>query len=124
MDQYTITIHPAGDVGVNHWPGAGLLPHLYEQIGCSMVTPVGLGTNLTLWCDDEGLLAAAPQVNHLATKLCGLYGPLRSHLVGAVVLTGPADESGETLPLGPSAVAVLVDIFRTVNNQPMPRLVP
>ncbi len=123
MDQYTITIHPAGDVDVNRWPDAGLTPHLYEQIGCSIVTPVELGAHLTLWCDDEGLLAATPEINPLATKLCGAYGPLGSYLVGTVVLTGPADQTGETLPLGPGAVAVLGGVFAVLNDQPLPRLV-
>ena len=124
MDQYTITIHPTGRVVVNGWPGTGqLMPHLYEQIQCSVTTPIELGTQLTMWCDDEGLIAAAPELNQLATKLCALYGPLRCYLVGIVVLTGPADRTGHTLPLGPAAVAVLADILDTVADLPMPQLV-
>ena len=72
---------------------------------------------------DEGLLAAAPEINHLATKLCGLHGPLQCYLVGSVVITGPADGAGKTLPLGPCAVAVFTEFLDAIRELPMPRLV-
>lgn len=123
MDQYTITIHPAGAGVTSNWPGSNqLLTHLYAQIGCSLVTPIGLSEQLTLWCDDEGMLAVDAEINEVATKLCSVFGPVRRYLVGSVVLTGPADATGNTLPLGPAAVAVLARILDTVNDLPMPRL--
>lgn len=121
--EHTITITDTGLVIVNEWPGRGqLLTHLYEQIGCQLVSKVDLGNRLTMWCDEEAALVEQPSINPTATKLCRLYGPLQSYLLGTVVLTGGADTEHRTSPLSVQAVAVLAKILDTVAALPMPRL--
>lgn len=107
---HTLTLTTAGEIRVNNWP-LDLLQHAYREIGCSCVTTVALGASLTLWCDDEGLLASAPQANQLATSLCIFHDPLQSVLVGNVVITGGVDAEGDTHPLTPDQVAALLGVL-------------
>lgn len=119
MDQYSITIHPAGDVVLADWPADGqLLSHLYQQMNCSLVAPVSLGDHLTLWCDEE---AFSEEPNALATKLCRLFGPLSSYLAGVVVLTGPAVR-GRTQPLTAAAAEILCRRLNRLKTRPWPAI--
>lgn len=120
MDQFTITIHPTGDVFRSDWPDAGqLLQHLYQQMNCSLVAPVSLGEHLTLWCDEEAFM---DEPNALATKLCGLFGPLNSYLAGIVVLTGPGDSQGRTQPLNGEAAEHLRRVLSRLQHRPWPAI--
>lgn len=55
-------------------------------------------SGLTCWSNDEGLFTHADQPNPIATVLLAFFG-IDSALVGPVVLTGGADDNGDTLPL-------------------------
>lgn len=73
----------------------------YEAIGCRLVDIVRLDYDLDMWVDDEGMLVENPDenINQLATRLCALFGPLRQCIYGNTILTGGADNEGETLGL-------------------------
>lgn len=45
------------------------LEQMYAAIGCDMVERVQVGEGSELWCDEEGLLKARPQLNYKATML-------------------------------------------------------
>lgn len=115
----TLTITAAGHVSVSPWPAGGLLEHAYEQIETHLVGAIALG-NLTLWYDDEGRLKDEPQTNELVTKLCGLYGPLVSDIVGNVLVTGGADAEGEARPLSAEQLLDLGAILEQLRPLPMP----
>lgn len=117
---HTLTITTAGQVKVDDWPGEdALLAHLYAEIGCQLVTPVDLGVYLTMWCDDEGLLADEACINEQATKLAGVFGQLSSYLVGTVVVTARSDAEGHTRPLSPGMVAALRRTLGTLKALPL-----
>ena len=73
----------------------GQLGAMREQIGCSMVEPIGLGRELVMWCDEEGFLAAEPKLNLCATGVAAGHGRLEQPYVGTVVFTGAAVRGGE-----------------------------
>ncbi|WAX55136.1 DUF3846 domain-containing protein [Jatrophihabitans cynanchi] len=68
----------------------GQLGVMREQIGCSMVEPVGLGPDLMMWCDEEGFLAAEPKLNLCATGIGASHGRVEQAYVRTTVFTGAA----------------------------------
>lgn len=115
----TLTITATGHVSVSLWPAGGLLEHAYEQIETHLVGAVTLG-DLTLWYDDEGRFKDEPHTNELATKLCGIYGPLVSDIVGTVLITGDTDDEGDTRPLTAEQLHELGAILEQLRPLPMP----
>lgn len=72
-----------------------------------MIEAVTLPNGLTLWVNEEGKLDGLP-VNEYATRLfVSAYGAV-DIIVGNVIITGGADENGETLGLTDKQVAELV----------------
>ena len=78
---------PACPVQIGYTPDNGMnLNEMYAALNCDLVTAVvspafsGLSTggSLTLWCDDEALLKADPELNIRASILAGqpVYGPV------------------------------------------------
>lgn len=58
--------------------------------------------NTSFWVNDEGKLIGLP-VNDVATKMLWDLNPAfvgQDYLVGTVLVTGGADENGDTLPVG------------------------
>lgn len=71
------------------------LDAMHRQIGCSLVEPVDLGDELTMWCDEEGFLVPEPQVNLCATGVAASHGRLEQPYVGTVVFTGATPPAGD-----------------------------
>lgn len=70
------------------------------------VQAVDLKPNLTLWCNEEGKMNGLA-VNDFATELWeSVYGAT-DIIVGDVVLTGGADDEGETLGLTDNQIEAL-----------------
>ena len=70
------------------------------------VQAVDLKPNLTLWCNEEGKMNGLA-VNYFATELWeSVYGAT-DIIVGDVVLTGGADDEGETLGLTDNQIEAL-----------------
>lgn len=72
---------PACPVQIGYNPENGLfLNEMYGELGCDLVTAVQSPCfhGLTLWCDDEALLRADPELNLRASILAGqpVYGPV------------------------------------------------
>ncbi|MFG2623139.1 DUF3846 domain-containing protein [Streptomyces sp. NPDC048507] len=62
-----------------------------------------------MWLDDNGL--NTQPVNPVATLLAGRFGRTYQDYHGAVLLTGRADDEGETLPLNrDKMLAILVTL--------------
>ena len=70
---------------------------LRAVLRCGLVDVVRLTTRLDMWIDDEGLYNHP--VNPAATLLARRYGFTWQPYHGPVLLTGSADDDGETLPL-------------------------
>jgi uncharacterized protein DUF3846 len=125
VDASTITITPRNEVIVNAWPVESLLSHAYEQLECQTVGALDLdaaGVDFSLWYDDEALYNGAPEINELATKICGLQGPLCSEIIGTVMLTGIPNREGDTQPLSRDQAQLLLDLLGELHSAPMPEI--
>ena len=72
-----------------------------------MIEAVTLPSGLTLWVNEEGKLDGLP-VNEYATRLfVSAFGAV-DVIVGNAIITGGADDEGETLGLTDAQVAELV----------------
>lgn len=75
-------------------------------IRCDRYDLVALTTRLDMWIDDEGIYRHP--VNKLASLLAARHGFNHQPYHGPVLLTGGADEDGETVPLNPDMVRALL----------------
>ena len=75
-------------------------------IRCNLYDLVALTTRLDMWIDEEGLYRHP--VNELATLLAARHGFNFQPYHGPVLLTGGADEDGETLPLNIDMIRALL----------------
>lgn len=73
-----------------------------------MIEAVTLPNGLTLWVNEEGKMDGLP-VNDYATKLfTSAFGAGVDIIVGNAIITGGADDEGETLGLTDKEVSILV----------------
>ncbi len=85
------------------------LATLQAKVG-GWVQMVDLNDNLTLWCNEEGKLEGLP-LNRYATELWeSVYGKT-DIIVGDIVLTGGADDEGETLGLSDLKIEAIKGLF-------------
>lgn len=75
-------------------------------IRCDLYDLVALTTRLDMWIDEEGLYRHP--VNELATALAARHGFNHQPYHGPALLTGGADEDGETLPLNIDMIRALL----------------
>ncbi|MFD0269554.1 DUF3846 domain-containing protein [Streptomyces sp. NPDC127106] len=73
------------------------LTAMYSLMRCDQVDVVALTDQLDMWLDDNGLYTQP--VNPMATLLARRFGRTYQNYHGHVLLTGGADDEGETLPL-------------------------
>jgi hypothetical protein len=80
---------------------------LSDAVG-GMIEAVSLPSGMTLWVNEEGKLNGLP-VNRVATELLTReFGQKFDTIVGNAIITGGADDEGETLGLTNDQVATLV----------------
>ena len=95
-----------------------LLAMCYREIGCRTVERLGLGTELEVWLDEDGLWARPPEPNARATGLALTHLRRMSQvLVGVAVFTGAADEHGDTQSLTRSAAEDLTSRADTAGRR-------
>ncbi|TDU67823.1 DUF3846 domain-containing protein [Streptomyces sp. KS 21] len=82
------------------------LTAMYSLMRCDQVDVVALTDQLDMWLDDNGLYTQP--VNPIATLLARRFGRTYQDYHGPVLLTGGADEEGETLPLNKDKVLALL----------------
>lgn len=80
------------------------LQSMYREIGCSLVECVGLRDDLDLWVDEEGKLKDGWEPNLPAIGLLHHHGR-RDLVAGTALLTGGADEEGNTLGISDETAA-------------------
>ncbi len=102
METFTAFIIPTtGPARMAAWPDGGAGQWIRAAIKCQIFTCVALTDRIDMWLDDEALLVDDPKPNPRATAVAArLAGAECALLFGNAVLTGGADEEGETLPLG------------------------
>jgi hypothetical protein len=91
----------------------GDIRQMYALIGCHTFDAVagqlrgitGALYPVTMWVDDEGALKA-PEDQHCSLIRDGRGGI--HHLAGNILVTGPADEEGETLGIAPALTEEVV----------------
>lgn len=72
------------------------------------VQAIGIGDELTLWCNEEGKMMGLPH-NPYAQKLWdNAFGVDTDYIVGNIVLTGGTDDDGHTLGLTDEQIDNLV----------------
>lgn len=64
----------------------------------------------SMWCNEEGKLTGLP-LNHAATALWEVSYGKTDVMVGNVVITGGADEEGNTIGLTPDQITRLAQTF-------------
>ncbi|MFJ6354804.1 DUF3846 domain-containing protein [Streptomyces sp. NPDC092046] len=78
---------------------------MYSVMRCDQVDVVALTDQVDMWLDDNGLYTQP--VNPMATLLARRFGWTYQNYHGPVLLTGGADEEGETLPLDKDKVLAM-----------------
>lgn len=83
------------------------LTALQEAVG-GWVQAVGLKPDLTMWLNEEGKFMQLPHNLKGQAVWDAFFEEGSDYIVGNIVLTGGADEDGETLGLDDSAVSALM----------------
>lgn len=83
------------------------LTALYRLIGCRTVDVVALTDGVDMWLDEEGMLAADPDVNLPATGVAASFGLTHQPYFGTAVFTGGPDEEGNVTSLSATAAKEL-----------------
>ena len=89
----------------------------YEQLRDAvggLIQAVDLREDLTLWCNEEGKLINGMEPNIIGTHLWEKSFGMTDIIMGDIVLTGPSDEEGETLPLAQTWVTQVQEIASTL----------
>jgi hypothetical protein len=89
------------------------LTQLQEAVG-GLIQAVDLREDLTLWCNEEGKLINGMEPNIIGTHLWEKSFGMTDIIMGDIVLTGPSDEEGETLPLAQTWVTQVQEIASTL----------
>jgi hypothetical protein len=77
---------------------------LQESVG-GYIQAVDIDNETTMWVNEEGKLNQLPHNPIAQIFWNATYGQGTDYIVGDIVLTGGADENGETLPLSPESLA-------------------
>ncbi|MFD9047754.1 DUF3846 domain-containing protein [Streptomyces zaomyceticus] len=103
-----LLITPKGEITLVELPAdtGERLTAMYSLMRCDSVDVVALTNRLDMWLDDEGLFRQP--VNRLATLVARRFGWTYQSYHGAVLLTGGANEEGETLPLSEDKTRALL----------------
>jgi len=110
-----VPVDPTEDHRLVTWDGDGLLPLLYREIGDRLDAATVAPGRVRLWCQDDGLLAAAPAYNDRAIALCRALGYQVPALAGPIVFIGAVrgeDEAGLT----PDMLALLIGGLREMQK--------
>ncbi|MFB7032194.1 MULTISPECIES: DUF3846 domain-containing protein [unclassified Streptomyces] len=124
---YALLVRPDGFIELMAWPADDktTLQTLYTAIGCRAVDVVDITPDLSMWIDDEGLLADKPQENIPASLIYNHYGTPPQPYFGSAVFTGGTDKNGDTLGLTESAALELIqnvlDILEKILSIPAQR---
>ncbi|MGH7922783.1 MAG: DUF3846 domain-containing protein [Candidatus Dormibacteraceae bacterium] len=100
-----------GRVELEPGPDGSHLNAMYGEIGCDLVDCVGLRGDLDLWLDDEGKLNQDWVVNPGASALLQSCG-IPDLVAGTALLTGGADEEGNTLGISDETAAQVERLLR------------
>ncbi|MFJ2060396.1 DUF3846 domain-containing protein [Streptomyces sp. NPDC087908] len=94
-----LLITPEAEVIPVDLPGdsGARLTAMYSLMRCDQVDVVALTDQVDMWLDDNGFYTQP--VNPVATLLARRFGRTYQDYHGPVLLTGGADDEGETLPL-------------------------
>lgn len=83
------------------------LSSLYHYLNCRTVDVIRLTDSIDLWVDDEAMLIAEPEVNHVLTNITIAFGHYFQPIHGAGVFLSGNDETGTTESLTPEQVSII-----------------
>lgn len=106
MSDTTVTCRPNGTTSIYPLPSESLR-HLQDQVG-GYVDVIRLGTHLDMWVHDEALVHG-DELNIAATKFAHRMGHTSQAIFGTVVITGGADDEGDTVGLTHSHANIITD---------------
>jgi hypothetical protein len=78
---------------------------------------VSIKQNLDLWLNDSGKIDRLP-MNEIGTYLYRTRFKTEDYIAGNIVLTGGADEEGETLGIDDTELEQILSLIRLFNSQP------
>jgi hypothetical protein len=108
MAKQALVITTSGEMSVIDITG-NELKTLQEKVG-GWVQAIDLTSSLTMWANEEGKLVGLP-VNGFATELWESRFGATDIIVGDIVITGGADDEGETIGLTDAQVDALKSLF-------------
>lgn len=85
------------------------------------VQAVDLARDLTMWCDEEGKLVGLDHNPYAQFMWDTVFGAHTDYLVGDIVLTGGADDEGETLGLTDEQEQIIRNVVQKVQSFTEPR---
>lgn len=77
-----------------------------------LIQPVEVSENIIMWVNEEGLLRDDLDINYLATAIYSELYNAQMPIMGDIVFTGGADDSGATKSLEQIDIAELTEITR------------
>jgi hypothetical protein len=108
MTKQAIVVTTEGEMSVIDIAGDELTT-LQSKVG-GWVQAIDITSSLTMWANEEGKLVGLP-VNGFATELWESRFGATDIIVGDIVLTGVADDEGETLGLSDTQVESIKALF-------------
>jgi hypothetical protein len=110
MTKQVLVISFTGELNTAEMPENQGLAFLQEQVGglVQVIDLVGELEGVSLWVNEEGKMYGLP-INESATHLWEKSYGKTDVIVGNVVITGGADNAGETMPLTDGQVEMITN---------------
>ena len=85
------------------------------------VQAIDLGDQVTMWCNEEGKMTGLPHNPFGQAFWEKTYGRT-DYIVGDIVLTGGADNEGETIGLTDEQITEIMKVVASVNDFIQPKI--
>ena len=96
------------------------LETLQDAVG-GYVQAIDLGDQVTMWCNEEGKMIGLPHNPFGQAFWEKMYGRT-DYIVGDIVLTGGADNEGETIGLTDEQITEIAKVVASVNDFIQPKI--
>ena len=96
------------DLALDRSAPMGILTGMYDGIGCHTVECVDLAEDLSVWFDENALMAGDKSVNMpISLYLQDVYEITHQLFWGAAVFTGGVDRNGDTIGISEQQAAAI-----------------
>ena len=92
-----------------------------QQAVEGLVQAIDIAEDLTMWCNEEGKMIGLPHNPFGQAFWEKMYGRT-DYIVGDIVLTGGADNEGETIGLTDEQITEIAKVVASVNDFIQPKI--